>query len=1093
MPSDISAPLVLAFDLGKGSIGEAARLGNDFVHVASWLIPPELAARGPATKAGTPASRYRAWRTRVAHREREESLRRICNEAGIEVLAAKRLQRDPAHPKKWLTVSEADARLTREFPKPGDNTCYNSALLRILLLRGKPLEGWQVFKALHASIQRRGYDADLPWKHRARRDPEEGGKDEDGEMLQRADAYRNALEQMAPNQPEHQLPCYLDAYRQGLWDPAGPGEFRLRIDHHAAPARNREQPDNPPIVPPRDHVVRETRALLAAAARLFPKLAGREDEILFGPGARAYASHYDELRRAHGLRLGGAGDWRGILGQKVPRFDNRIIAKCALIPRLNVCKASKRETADHTVVPDSLLPAEVTFLFKLKNSLVQRPDKNIGGLTAQEIRTLFEDPKREPERLSFTEKQWEKALTRFGCLPAAGHESIAAPRFSGRSRFCRPALQILKKLLLSGEAPAVAHARELAERVKGNTDPQRGLVASDLDFLRPARLGETWERIHVPDEQHAALVRIAAEHGSAPAIRALIGRVNNPVVRHRLEAFWKRLRVLEGDLRARFDRGPDEIVLEFVREDFMGPKAKAELQRFQKERTKAREEARAAAAKLQADGRASPLKYELWKAQGGICLFTGETLAPTDIESLEIEHIVPRSQGGPDAVINYVVTRAATNKAKDNRTPYAWFAAGGFDNGFNSWDAYVERVKARATALRGKKVRLLTSPDAVELANRYTALAETASIARLAQTVAALHFGWPINSQPGERRITVINGGLTARVRRKYFLNSLLAPCPPGEDPANWEENADVKKNRDDKRHHALDAMVISFLPAWTRDPAKEKFFRLPDGVTPDTFRAELARVWPRHLHKEPVEMEATAFGRRHLNGESFGAGRVELRNLVVKVSQNGERSLNLKKGGAGEADVVVDPVIRQAVQSFVDQNRTTLTLAEWDHWCAQYRRGGPDGPRVLKVLVTVTKPGALDEYADLSKDGTGQLRRGKRHNGYLVVRVPKPTKKEPGKTALEVRPIYAHDSPHAVLASLEAEPGAVVLHSFYSGCLVQVEELVPHAKTPIHPGIHRLNSLWEDRRAKLSNQAGVTSEPINLEKLLDAGLRRID
>ena len=623
--------LVLAFDLGKGSIGEAARRGHEFVHVASWLIPEDLAARGPAAKAGSPASRYRAWRTRQAHRAREESLRRICREAGIEVLAAKRVARDPADKKKWLVASEADERLTREFPKPGDNTCYNSALLRVQLLRGLPLEGWQIFKALHSAIQRRGYDADLPWKHRARRDSE---TDEDGVTQQRADAYRNSLAQMAPNQPELQLPCYLDAYRQSLWDPAKPDAYVPRIDHHAGPARNREQPGNEAIVPPRDLVVAETRALLAAAAKCFPKLAGREDEILFGRGARSYASYHDDTRREHGLRLGGVSDWEGILGQKIPRFDNRIIAKCALIPRLNVCKSASRKDASGAVIPVSLLPAEVTFLFKLKNARVQRPDKSIGGLTASEISKLFNDPKRAPDKLSYTEKQWAKELARFACLPTAGHDKIDAPYLGGRSRFCRPALEIIKKLILSGEAPAVAHARELAERVGTNTDPRRGLVAADIDFLNPTRLGETWDKIHVPDEQYTALLRLAAERGSAVAIRALIGRVNNPVVRHRLEAFWQRLRVLEQQLHDRFGRGPDEIVLEFVRQDFMGPKARAELQKFQNERAKARQEARDQAEKLGADGRSSPFKYELWKAQGGICLFTGETLPPTDIESL---------------------------------------------------------------------------------------------------------------------------------------------------------------------------------------------------------------------------------------------------------------------------------------------------------------------------------------------------------------------------------------------------------------------------------------------------------------------------
>ena len=62
---------IRAFDLGKGSIGEAVRRGNEFLHKASlpWrdevkrrrLIPAEFAE----TK--TAAGRRRMWRTRLAH------------------------------------------------------------------------------------------------------------------------------------------------------------------------------------------------------------------------------------------------------------------------------------------------------------------------------------------------------------------------------------------------------------------------------------------------------------------------------------------------------------------------------------------------------------------------------------------------------------------------------------------------------------------------------------------------------------------------------------------------------------------------------------------------------------------------------------------------------------------------------------------------------------------------------------------------------------------------------------------------------------------------------------------------------------------
>jgi hypothetical protein len=51
-----SNEMVWAFDLGKGSIGEAVRRGNEFLHKASLLIPAELGRHGPAKDSGTPAA-----------------------------------------------------------------------------------------------------------------------------------------------------------------------------------------------------------------------------------------------------------------------------------------------------------------------------------------------------------------------------------------------------------------------------------------------------------------------------------------------------------------------------------------------------------------------------------------------------------------------------------------------------------------------------------------------------------------------------------------------------------------------------------------------------------------------------------------------------------------------------------------------------------------------------------------------------------------------------------------------------------------------------------------------------------------------------
>ena len=1089
-----STEMVWAFDLGKASLGEAVRSGNTFRHAASWLIPEKLAQRGPAAEAGTPASRYRAMKTREAHLAREARLRAICAEAGIEVLAAKRTARNP-QTKKFRVVQEADQRLTREFPRKGDETCYTSCLLRIKLLRGEALAGWQVFKALHSAIQRRGYDDALAWKNRPKK--KVGVKDEDGDTAQSAKAFRDSLHIMAPGHDEFHLPCFLDASRMGLWDFARPDEMSLRVDHLAEPSRNRQ--GTPTLVAPRDLVVKEARQLIEAAAKLFPKLAHRADEILFGPGARAYASYYPDLRKKHGLRRGGAGDWDGILGQKVPRFDNRIISKCALIPRLNACSAEPRKLTDNTTfAPESLLAAEVTFLMKLKNARVQRGPGEPDALTAPEIARLFASRHDGgPANYSFTEKQWATALDALGLRRASGHDDIAKPNLSGRSRFCRPALRILRDLLLSGRTPLEQHALEL-EKLAGNTERQRGLVPTDLAFLR--RMGDTWTKLYIPDQQHDALLSLRESDGPVAAIRALIGSCNNPIVRHRLEVLWERLRKLENGSTDNPAFGvPDEVVLEFVRQDFMGEDAKTKLTRFQNDRAKAREAARHQTAKLSTESRSAALKYELLFAQGGICLYTGQTLAPTDLDDLRFEHIVPRAQGGPDAMVNYVVTTTATNNAKADRTPYDWFMAERRDE----WDGYVRRVNEHATALRAKKVRLLTQPDAAEQVRRYTALAETAYIARLAQTLVALHFNWPIRSQEGARRITIVNGGLTARIRRKYKLNSLLNPPPPGcTDLDAWEEKADETKNRADDRHHALDAMVISFIPGWARDPRHEGFFHLPKEVKKETFAAELQKTFARPLAYKPAVLAETAYAMRtDERGKKIITQRIKLHSLSY-------RSENMKpvfspESARKKAPDIRDANIRKLVQTFIEAD---YGEPAWKQFCDDARlprSNGNLGPRIKKLSVYFAEP---DEYKDLAKDGTGAWRkRFAEHRGYFVF------KSANGK--IGACPVYAFDAAYQVRERLAAH-GLVPLMFLQSGCMVQTATTTAHDKQPLPAGKFQLNSvrgntdpqlqitkisyvqltLQDGTTYRANPKPGQRSIPLyQLPALLAAGFRRID
>jgi len=911
---------IWAFDLGKASIGEAVRKGNEFLHKASLLIPANFAETKLA------AGRRRMWRTRQAHKAREQWLDEVMRKAGIEPLKGRQIERING---KWKEIAKGDPRLEREFPAPGDNTCYTSCLLRIKLLRWKEgdpkLEPWQVYKAFHSAIQRRGY-GNVPWaaKEAARQGttPEELEKKEKADLEKKDPTYRAAVEAWPrfkkTTDSRFHFPCYYDAAKMGLWNPENPDTLDERVSHQAVSTRKIrfDQADvQREIISLGNNAAAQLDGLKNSFEKLkhdgwlvADKVSGQNTKtckkykdgkrvrrlkvpaktlgefLCHGPGGKTYAAYDpktvkeleievlehpdpEQIGKKKRLRRGSNLDWLGGTGQKIPRFDNRIIEKCALIPRLNVCRAGAKPGiyGDSQPDSDSLLHTEVAFLLKLKNVRVMCAS-NVRPLTAKQIQQLFERKKDELSHLclkrddskyaekiadgfSFGKKKWADVgkEINFGFKPYVNHEEIEPPKCVGRSRFSRPALKIVRELILSGEAPSVFHARLLGQKkdlllklgTKIKEDGRfvvrplaiyedskdeavtaansiKGVFVSELEFLKKMRKAgatqDSWDDIFIPNEKLDGLVlRIQSEINPAnqrqkqnEAIYELIGSQNDPIVRHRLKFFWERLQAL-GKLP-----GPDEkpigepsrIILEFAREDFLGKKAKKRWQDFNK--AKKEQNAQASA---QATNEREQLKIKLWQDQGGECVY-GRPIKVTkdakcvyterglpspgtnDFDNLEIDHIVPRDMGGPNAYVNYVLTfREVANQQKRDRIPYVWFS----QDRSGELGGYIKFVQSKKESLGRKKVALLTRPDAAELVEQYTALAQTAWIARLAQTIVRLHFGWPLDHQKGEERVLTLTGGQTAQFRREFRLNSLL-----GENAKTNASVAEISKKEEE-------------------------------------------------------------------------------------------------------------------------------------------------------------------------------------------------------------------------------------------------------------------------------------------------------
>ena len=98
----------------------------------------------------------------------------------------------------------------------------------------------------------------------------------------------------------------------------------------------------------------------------------------------------------------------------------------------------------------------------------------------------------------------------------------------------------------------------------------------------------------------------------------------------------------------------------------------------------------------------------------------------------------------------------------------------------------------------------------MELIEKYTALHATSYIARLARDIACLTFDWQPGAKGEKQKIFVSSGAITSRIAREYGLYKVL-----GSGKLTYE------KDREDNRHHALDAMIISYLRQYTRDEDK--------------------------------------------------------------------------------------------------------------------------------------------------------------------------------------------------------------------------------------------------------------------------------
>lgn len=274
------------------------------------------------------------------------------------------------------------------------------------------------------------------------------------------------------------------------------------------------------------------------------------------------------------------------------------------------------------------------------------------------------------------------------------------------------------------------------------------------------------------------------------------GKIANPTVHIGLN----QLRQLMNALIRRYGH-PHEIVVELAREFGLSGDHRREIEREQAQNQERNESLDQRLEELaQPRNFVNRLKLRLWDELGTEdpvvrqCVYSGHSFNMTALfsDEIEIDHVLPFSRSLHDGVGNKILCTRQANRDKGNHTPYEAF---GHSPGRYRWEDIQERVERLFSSSASPSLRRKATffkENALEdfLGNKdFLArhLTDTAYLARAAKQY--------LSAICPENFVWVSSGRLTGMLRAKWGLPKLL-----------WEDGA---KNREDHRHHALDAAVI--------------------------------------------------------------------------------------------------------------------------------------------------------------------------------------------------------------------------------------------------------------------------------------------
>jgi CRISPR-associated endonuclease Csn1 len=309
--------------------------------------------------------------------------------------------------------------------------------------------------------------------------------------------------------------------------------------------------------------------------------------------------------------------------------------------------------------------------------------------------------------------------------------------------------------------------------------------------ISPAATGEILPELPYYGDPLRRFVAFGTSNPNDPTEKQF-GKIANPTVHIGLN----QVRVVVNALIKRYGH-PSQVIVEVARDlkQSKDQKDEANQRQAENQRRNARIRAEIAATRQESEQRVRKADIEKWILWEELsfdpanrrCPYSGTQISAVMLlsDAVEVEHILPFSRTLDDSLNNKTVAMREANRIKNNLTP--WEAKDAFEQTGWAYESILHRAENMPKAKRYRFAvdgyEKWLKDDKGFLAR---ALNDTRYMSRVAREYVSLIC-------PQDTR--VIPGQMTAMLRAKFGLNDILG--------------LQGEKNRNDHRHHAVDACVI--------------------------------------------------------------------------------------------------------------------------------------------------------------------------------------------------------------------------------------------------------------------------------------------